>query len=338
MQENLVAVMRLSALGDLILMLPLIHRLVDAGIEPHWIISKNFAPLFRALSGVKLVEIDKPRSVFDYKKNYELLGSHNYMALLATQANLRVNLLYPAVKTKRKIGFDSRRARDGQWLFVSEQIAAQRNHLCDGFLQFADVLGVPKSTLKWGLPVDENAKSWALERMDSQGWIAINPSASKSERNWSIQSYIEIIRRILEKGSWKVVLTGGASEAEVGLAKSITDQLPLNSILNLVGQTSLNQLVGVLSQVEVVVAPDTGPVHIANALGKPVVGLYAVAPSWLVGPHGQNQYVVDKYDEAVRHFLGKDPSQLPLGARVHHSGAMDLISVDEVWQKLCKLI
>lgn len=334
MSGTKVAVMRLSALGDLVLMLPLLHRLRDAGLEPHWIIAKSFAPLFRAIEGIRLIEIDKPASLNDYRQLYRRLKPEAFDILLATQANLRVNLLYPAIRAKYRLGFDLARARDGQRFFVNQRIAAQKNHLCDGFLQFADHLQLAPSPVRWQLPVEPSALDWAQSLTAGQAWLAINPSASKAERNWPLNRYIELLQRLHKQDKWQLLLTGGGGVAERQLAGQIEQALPQGALLNLVGQTSLPQLVALLSQVDALIAPDTGPVHIANALGKPVIGLYAVAPAWLTGPYGQSKWVVDCYPQAVRQFLHKDPAKVPIGTRVHHPQAMALIELESVWQKI----
>lgn len=337
MPVSRVAVMRLSALGDLVLMLPLIQRLVAAGIELDWIIGRSFAPLFRGIPGVRLIEIDKPRTLSDYRALYQQLRRPEYQVLLATQANLRVNLLYPAIRAPHRIGFDLARARDGQRWFVNDRIEARTNHLCDGFLQFAEQLGLPEQPLVWQLPLDPAAVDWAAQQLPGSNWLAINPAASKAERNWPVERYVALIQKLRAQGKWRLLLTGGPGALEVELAGQIQAALPSGTVVNYVGKTSLPQLVALLAQVRALIAPDTGPVHLATALGKPVIGLYAVAPAWLTGPYRQTDWVIDRFDQAVARFLHRDPAQVPMGTRVHDPRAMSLIEVDEVWQKLLLL-
>jgi heptosyltransferase I len=76
----------------------------------------------------------------------------------------------------------------------------------------------------------------------------------------------------------------------------------------------------------------------AVAVGTPVVGLYAVAPSWLSGPYLQREYVIDHHDDAVREILNKDPETVEWGTRVHDVRAMQLITVDEVLERLSAVL
>ena len=104
--------------------------------------------------------------------------------------------------------------------------------------------------------------------------------------------------------------------------------------MNLCGKTTPKQLAALLSLVDVLIAPDTGAVHIARSMNTPVIGLYAVASPKLSGPYQQLDYCVDAYPQAVQKFLGKSFAQLAWNTRVHETKAMDLIEVAEVIEKL----
>jgi heptosyltransferase I len=159
--------------------------------------------------------------------------------------------------------------------------------------------------------------------------------ASKPERLWRPESYAALINACLDRWKCNIVLTGGPSNAErqlgEGLAAKSSDP---NRVLNLVGQTTPKQLAAVLARVKVLVAPDTGPVHIATAMGTPVVGLYAVAPPELSGPYHSQHLVVNRFPEAVRTILGRDPQSVRWKTRVKSPRAMDLITVSDVLGKL----
>ena len=131
-------------------------------------------------------------------------------------------------------------------------------------------------------------------------------------------------------------MVGGLSALEKAMAREISNQLEALP-LNLVGKSSLKQLTALLGEVDVLLSPDTGPLHIAQAMGTPVVGLYAVAPPEKTGPYFSQQWVVNKFPEAVKTILGKDPAKISWRERVHSREAMALITVDEVKHKLEKI-
>jgi heptosyltransferase I len=103
---------------------------------------------------------------------------------------------------------------------------------------------------------------------------------------------------------------------------------------DLIGTTSLKQLLALIGRASVVVCPDSGPAHMATAVRTPVVGLYATSNRHRTGPYSSQHLVVDKYPEAVRREFGTDVGALRFGQRVRDPDAMDLIEVDDVLVKL----
>lgn len=103
------------------------------------------------------------------------------------------------------------------------------------------------------------------------------------------------------------------------------------------GKTSISELVAVLDMASVVIAPDTGPAHIASALGTPVIGLYAATNPLRAGPYRFKQYVVNKYPLALEKYYQLSVGDAPWGQRVHEEGCMAMISPQDVIEKLCRV-
>lgn len=327
---------RLSALGDVVLVLPLVRALQAAlpGVRLTWVIGRAAHALVSGLSeeGVEFIVIDKPRGPRDYLAFKRRLADRDFDALLCLQASWRANWLYPCIRARRKIGYSADRARDLQRLFVRERIVGSTPHLVDGFLQFAQQLGVDRPTqVEWRLPVQAAARSWCEATLPAGGYVAVSPCASKAERDWPLERLISLIKRITEAGRGPVVLLGGGSARERQVAERLCEA---TQALDFMGKTTLPQLVAALSGCRALVSPDTGAVHMANALGRPVVGLYAVAPASRTGPYENTGYCVDVFAEAVRSLLGRDPASVPWAQRVHDPRAMALISEAAVWERL----
>jgi len=335
-----IAILRLSALGDVCMILPVIHTLKKAlpEVSITWFISRPAYDLVKGLPGVEFVVIEKPRNIGDYLALRKRLKNAHFDVLLAMQAAMRANLIYPFIHAPIKIGFDDKRARDLQRWFTNRQIPFSEQHLVDSFLAFAEKLGIEEKVIDWQLPLTDEEREWARHVLpEGEGrLLIINPAASKPERNWPAQRYAEIIRILRGKGI-RILLTGGVHPVEQALISDIKQQLDF-SIPDCSGQTTPKQLAALFECADCVLAPDTGPVHMAVAVNTPVVGLYAVAPSWLSGPYLHRDYAIDKYDEAVQIILNKDPSTVPWGTRVHSSEAMPLISEAEVLEKLERVL
>ena len=335
-----IAIVRFSALGDALLVVPAVRNLrrsfPTATIT--WITSPLAYSLLQGLEGVNFEVYEKPKSLRDYRAFYLAYSKRTFDVVLAMQANLRINLLYPALHAPIKIGFDRTRAREGQWLFSNQRITFTSSHLADSFLAFAEILGANTSNIEWNLPISDDEQTWAREHLKHlpRPLIAIHPFASKQERNWIFDRYAEVIQTAVAKWDAGIVLTGGNAQTEKDYCAQLTNIAPTHT-LNLCDQTTPKQLAAVLSQVDVLIAPDTGPVHIARAMNTPVIGLYAVASPSLSGPYKAQEYIVNRYPEAVRKFLGKDPDRVPWNTRVHNHDAMALIQTEDVLQQLGKL-
>jgi len=334
-QPKHIAFFRLSALGDVVLAIPMIRALQKQWPECKitWITSSAVYPLLEGLEGVEFLVIQKPKKVKDYLDLRKLFKQYQFDILIAAQASFRTNLIYPFIKAKRKIGFDNGRARDLHAWFVKEQIPPADEHLAEGFMGFAKHLGVNSDELSWSLYTSEEDQAWAKQTRQKTKYIAINAAASKAERTWKAEHYAELINLAVEKYQCQVVLTGGPAENEIQLADKIQN-LTKYPVDNLVGRTKHKQIAALLGEVDCLIAPDTGPAHIAVAMHTPVIGLYAVARSGLSGPYQAPSYTVDAYPLAVEKYLGKPYSEAGWHERVHHADAMDLITVEDVMAQL----
>ena len=304
-----------------------------------WITTPGTVGLLSGLEGVEFIALPKPRGLGDYLAFRREMRERKFAVLLAAQASFRVNLVHALVPAARKIGFAGRRARDGQGWFVTEAIPERDEHLADGFLAFAGALGVtPEEYVRQTTIPLTGADRTAAQSLRPQGkFIVLNPAASKAERVWPAERYAAVADHVAEKTGWKIVLTGGPGANERALADAVIASAK-TPILNLCGRTSVRQLAALLADAEGLVAPDTGPVHLAGAVGTPVVGLYAVARPALTGPWLDRRYCVDRYDDAARTFLNLRGRAPGWHERVHHAGAMELITVAEVCVQVDRLI
>jgi heptosyltransferase I len=341
MPHKHIAIVRFSALGDVVLAVPAVLSLQRSfpNATITWITSPLAYSILKGLPGIQFEVHDKPRSLADYRAFYHAYRQRKFDVVLAMQANLRINLLYPALKAPIKIGFDRTRAREGQWLFCNQRIPFANSHLADSFLAFAAQAGADISQTEWKLALGAAEHTWADQQVQDlpRPLIAIHPFASKQERNWLFERYAEVIQAAVKNWHAGIILTGGNSPAERDYCARLAAIAPEHT-RNLCGMSTPKQLAALLAKADVLIAPDTGPVHIARAMNTPVIGLYAVAPPSLSGPYQAQQYIVNRYPEAVRTLLGMDPDRVPWNTRVHHPCAMALIQTEDVLIQLQKIL
>jgi heptosyltransferase I len=251
------------------------------------------------------------------------------------QVAARANLLSLLIKAPKRLGWNRERSRDFHHWFSNKQVAdIPQQHQVEGFLEFARALGLPAGSPVWNLPVTEEAKNWAAQWLQpSKPNIVISPCSSHVLRNWSTAQYAEIADFAVEQLGARILLSGGPSELEKKTGMEISSKMR-NPCQNLIGQDTLEQSKALLQAADLLISPDSGPVHIANALGTPVLGLYAATWARRSGPFNSLQWSVDEFPLAAKTFRGKAADELRWGTRIEVPGVMDLVTVARVQQKL----
>jgi heptosyltransferase I len=190
-------------------------------------------------------------------------------------------------------------------------------------------LGLKQTEVVWNLPVPDAAREWAAAQWQDDGApvLMISPCSSHARRNWYPDRYAAVADHAAAKG-WRVVLCGGRSELERSTTDAIVAAMQ-HPALDLVGKDTLKQLPALLERADLVMTPDSGPMHIANAMGTKVLGLHAASNPARSGPYSDVRYCVDKYDVAARKFLGKPASELKWGTKIEFDDVMELIGVED---------
>ena len=341
MSDISVCIMRLSAIGDVTHVVPVVHairrHLPQARIT--WIIGKLEARLLDGLDGVEFVVFDKKGGFAAFRQLRKTLQGRSFDVLLHMQVAARANLLSTLVKAPRRIGWDKPRWRDRHQWFINESVRSQpEQHQVDAFLEFSLALGLPAEPPVWNLPVAVQDISWAKETLgDGAPILMISPCSSHPLRNWQAAHYAQVADHAISALSMRVVLTGGPSALELATGQAIESAMR-NQAQNLIGKDTIRQSVALLQQAAVVISPDSGPAHLASCVGTPVIGLYAATPSKRSGPYNSLDLCVDKYAEAARRFRHREPAELRWGQRVEFAGVMDLIKPAEVIGKLDQLM
>jgi heptosyltransferase I len=336
-------ILRLSAIGDVCHAVAMVQYLQQQlpKTEITWVVGKIEAQLLADLPGVTLVVFDKSAGFKGYQSLWRQLKHQHFDVLLHMQVALRASLASLCIRATHKIGFDKQRAKEGQWLFTDHQVQAQQQpHVLDGFMAFAQALGfsgVSGKQVSWQMPLSDETLLWASEQFsDQQPFVVISPAASKAERNWLPERYARIAEYLHERG-FHVVLTGGPTALERQLAEQIVAQSRI-TIENWVGKTSLKQLLAILKLARLVIAPDTGPAHMAVTVNTPVIGLYAHSNPQRTGPYLYRDYVVSVYEQAVLQQYQKPVDALPWGIRAKGEHLMAMISEEQVIQKIEQLL
>ncbi len=324
--------LRLSALGDVTHVVPLVRTLQQArpGTELHWVIDKAGHRLLEGLPGVVFHVYDKKSGLAGMRALRRELPAASFAALLQMQVAFRANVLSAFIPARRRIGYDRSRSKDLHGLFINERIPDRpRIHVLDAIGSFCEPLGMMQTTVSWDLATPADAYAWARAQWDDDGRpvLMISPCSSHERRNWYADRYAAVADHAAARG-WRVVLCGGRSELERRTADAILAKMQAPA-LDLVGRDTLKQLPALLARANLLMTPDSGPMHIANAVGTKVLGLHAASNPARSGPYSDRRYCVDRYDDAARRFLHKPAAELKWGAKIEFDGVMELVGVDD---------
>jgi len=334
--------LRLSAIGDVCHAVAMVQQIQQHYPETKitWVIGKIEANLLQGLKNVEFVIFDKKAGLKGYRDLRTTLKHQNFDVLLHMQVALRASVASWCINAKVKIGFDSKRAKEGQWIFTNRKIAPQHQaHVLEGFMGFAQAIGVKTEQATWDMPIGQENELWASEILASNSdkpIAIISPAASKAERNWHAEGYAKTADYLSQLG-FQVVICGGPTTLEMLLATEIISFSKAN-ILNLVGKTNLKQLLAVLKLAHLVIAPDTGPAHMAVTVGTPVIGLYAHSNPHRTGPYLYQDYVVSSYKHIVQQQYKQLPEELPWGIRVKGNDLMNGVTFTQLKVKIHLLI
>ena len=338
-----ICLLRLSALGDVTHVLPLIRTLRMAW--PHvaltWVIGKGEQKLLEGLPGVEFLIYDKKTGLAGMRALRRELQGRRFDALLQMQVAARANLLSAFLPATRRIGYDRSRSKDLHRLFVNERIPDRPGiHVLDAIGSFCEPLGLKQTEVIWDLPVPDAAREWARAQWPDDGvpTLAISPCSSHALRNWRPERYAAVADHAARRG-WRIALLGGRSALERETSDAILAAMQAPA-LDLVGKDTLKQLPALLERADLLMTPDSGPMHIANAMGTKVLGLHAASNPRRSGPYSDIRFCADRYDDAARKYLGKPASALKWGAKIEHDGVMDLVTVEDgiaAFERFCTM-
>lgn len=316
-----ILVVRLGAIGDVT------NALVFAeAVRAHapstrigWVVHPLALPLVEGHPAIDRVHLwPRPGALRHLRALRRELRAERYELAVDLQRILKSSLLARLSGAPRVLGYDRGRAKECSWLFTRERIPAgdPRAHMVVHYLDFARHLGVHGATARHRLPVVPEAETWAEEQVSVLGGapVVLSIGASRPQNRWPAERFGQLARRLREQLDAALVLSGGPGDVEAGHVAAVEAH---GAAHNLVGHMDLSQLIALLRRARLVVSADSGPMHLAAAVGRRVVALFGPADPRRTGPWGAGHTVlrVPEWDAA------SDPL-----AAAH----MDALGVDQV--------
>ena len=287
--EHLCVVL-LSGLGDVVHGLPVVNAIRDAhpGMRVTWVVEPMPGGLLQGHPSIDNIityrSADGLRGLRQLRRDLREAGPFS----VTLNFNVYTKSIWPTLLSRapRRIGFDRARSFEGVWLASTERLPARPwRHTADMFLEFAEFLGVAVGNPEWrlSLSADESEEQTRfISRLAGKPIATVVPASATHKKDWVTASWIEVVNALSEDFGFQVVLAGGPGEREGKIAREIAGRA--RSPVEWAMGDSVRRLMSVIGASDLVVAPDTGPVHIARAMNVPVIGIYGHTNPWRVGP------------------------------------------------------
>ncbi|MCD4717553.1 MAG: glycosyltransferase family 9 protein, partial [Desulfobacterales bacterium] len=305
-----ILIIKLSAIGDVVQTLPFLEVLREnfPNARIDWLVEEQAFQIIAGHPGLdrvvvsrrnlwksRLLQFKSCMSVIrEVKVFLKELRSYEYDLVVDLQGLLKSGVLIGLSKGKRKIGMAG--AREGGWAFLNERPVPvdYDEHAIDRYLRVAEYLECDISSRNGHIPVSDSDKKWVDDLLNVNGiqkrtLVAINPMARWKTKLWEPERFAVLANRITDELSCKVIFTGSNTDRNV--LEDISRKMERRPI-NLAGRTSLKQLAYLFTRCAALVTTDTGPMHIAAAMGCRVVALFGPTAPWRTGPYGQSHKVI----------------------------------------------
>ncbi|MFH1242490.1 MAG: lipopolysaccharide heptosyltransferase II [Pseudomonadota bacterium] len=306
-----ILIVKLSAIGDVVHSLPFLEVLrknfPDAKID--WLVEED---AFRIIDGHPAIN----RLIVSHRKSWQRglmrgtkgpisvlreislflrsLRAQEYDLVIDLQGLLKSGVLAGLSLGRRKIGMSS--SREGGWIFLNERPVPvdYDQHAIDRYLGLARYLGCDSAQWNGLIPILEREKERINQVLNREylkegPLIAINPMAKWRTKLWDPGRFASLADRLVDDLECEVIFTGSGQDRRV--IEGIAQRMKRSPII-LAGRTDLKELAHLYSRCRVLITTDTGPMHVAVAMGCPVVALFGPTSPWRTGPYGPGQRVI----------------------------------------------
>ena len=325
-----VAIVLLSAIGDVVHAFPLLASLKARypGGRFEWIahpVPGEVARRHPAVDRMWLLQRCSKRKAF-WRLRREL-ARERFDLVLDLQTYVKASLVTLLIDSPRKIGFDRRRARELNWIVTGEKVpAGPLQQIGEEYLEFADHLDAPRR-YEWPFrftDAERTARRLFRERLEAP-MAAFVIGTSRREKEWDPGRWASLADALHHGWGYTVGLVGGRSANEDDLARRIIASAA-SPVVDLRAD-DIGRVAWLLDSAALVVGCDTGPLHLATALGAPSIGLFgATDPVRCVPPHVGFDLVIDAFHDSGE---SRYPAQ-----RRRRPGRMDRIRVPDVLAKV----
>lgn len=314
-----ICIVMMSAVGDAVHVLPVINAIKRARPTAHitWVLQPGPATLVRGHRSVDdIVLFDRGRGWRAFTDVRAELARRPLDLVIALQVYFKAGIVASFTRAPIKLGFDRARARDMNWLFTNRRIPPHTGqHVQDQYFEFLTALGIEHEPVVWDLGPWPAEREWqrAFYREIERPAAAIVVATSKPEKDWAPERWAEVVDALHHDFGLQPVLVGGRSPRELHAEQVIMERARIKPRSAL--GSGLRNLVGIMDGAALVLAPDTGPLHAAVALNRPVVSLMGYTNPKRTGPYRRfHDLIIDAYGDPGEDYpisMENRPGRMP---------------------------
>ena len=328
-----ILIILMGSIGDVARGLCLVSQIKNNLPESRvtWLVEPTCSEVVRLHPQIdNMVVFNRPRNILGIQDLYKDLSREHFDIALDLQRHLKSGFFSFLSGAKRRIGFNRRNSGEFNWIFNNEHIPYVNDELdlpkVHHYLKFTEYLGLPEPAfLDFGFScLDEKSHLPNTVAKISKPFIALVMGSSWESKDWFFEGYYGLVKYILSSMKWPVVLLGDGSQ--VSSATKLCQKLGSHELINVVGKTSISELVAVLKAASAGVGPDSGPGHLAAAVETPYVALFGPTSPKRAAPYNCEHLVVQSGVSCVSCYKKKCPDLDRI--------CMRRISVESVQKKL----
>jgi len=287
-----ILISRLSAIGDAILTLPVANALRERFPDAHlgWVVESKSAPMVRGHEALdSVIELRRGwfTSVSGIREARQQLREHDFEIAIDCQGLTKSALAGWLSGARSRIGYAGRHGGElSRWL-NNTLVTPVFTHVTDRSLELLTSLRIHQPKVRWRLPVPRPARLWAARWRRGIGGVplaVLNPGATWDSKLWEADRFAATARIIADRFGYRSVVVWGSFEERL-MAERIVDAAAGTALL--APDTDLHHLAALIETADLFVSGDTGPLHIAVAVGTPTIGLYGATRPGDSGPYGQ---------------------------------------------------
>lgn len=328
-----ICLIRTSAIGDTVHALGLVNALRKGYPDAHltWVLQTLPYEMVKYQPNIdRFITFDRKGGYKGLREFITRLRKERFDLAIIPQASTKVSLITLFLRADISMGFDFRRSREFHWLFTNRHIAhAPMRHVQDQFFEFVDDLGITDYPVEWKFRFTPDELAWQKSFFDAieKPVIGFVIASAHPEKDWSPEGYARVIEHVDRRLGMRPMLIGGPSAGERDIVEAILSHCRISPIIAL--EKPIRRTMLQLGGCRLVVAPDTGPLHIAVALNVPTVGLYGYSNPRRCGPYRKfGDLLIDKYNTPGE-------ADAPITRKVR-PGRMKMIHPDEVIERIEK--